>query len=253
MWHGYVPFRPADRGSVPFHPRDPAVWAFAQRNIERSPGFLRTRRGSHRMGGSPIVSALDASWCHHLNAEDVAALIATDRLWDFTRTWTPDQKWQPREPAYAPTPEEVNVWSISSMGHDSYNCWVCVKAECERLGVPHICEHCQGEGSLWTTPEAKAAAEVSRQNNDLRSNTRGRMSHPVNMHLSSREYSPIHPESRAVTGSNIQDLRDRLLEAMPVPPRVIKRVDRHLDLLRRESIRCRGAAIIPSKTRKLAT
>lgn len=36
------------------------------------------------------------------------------------------------------------------------------------------------------------------------------MSHPVNVHLSSRKYSPIHLESRAVTGSNIQERRDRL-------------------------------------------
>jgi len=36
-------------------------------------------------------------------------------------------------PAYIPTPEEVNVWSLSGFGHDAINQWIVVGSECRRL------------------------------------------------------------------------------------------------------------------------
>jgi hypothetical protein len=112
----------------------------------------------------------NAQWSHHLNQFDVDALIKAERLWDFTRVpRTPEQveivkkkiadggnSWLPEDSGYRPTPEEVNEWSIGGFGHDSINNWVCVRAECERLGDPCSCTHCDGEGVFWPSPEAKA-------------------------------------------------------------------------------------------------
>ncbi len=41
------------------------------------------------------------------------------------------------------------------MGHDAINCWVVIGAECERLGCPSKCEHCDGHGYTWPSDEAR--------------------------------------------------------------------------------------------------
>lgn len=158
-WYGYVEFDPAERGSVPFKPTDPAVDAFARRNVTRSPEFYGRGELAVMREAMRLCDHWNGSWSHHLNADDVAALVAGSRLYDFTHTWTKEHRWQPKEPPYVPTPHEVNVWSISGMGHDSINQWICVKAECKRLGVPDTCAECGGEGEHWPSPDAKQAYE----------------------------------------------------------------------------------------------
>jgi hypothetical protein len=165
QWYGKVPFRPEDRGSVPFKPEDEAVRAFAQRNVTRSPEYYGTSPRAVQIEAERLAAHWNRGWSHHLNEHDVAALINSDRLMDFTHTWTPKTRWQPKVPACTPTPHEVNIWSISGMGHDSINQWVCVKAECARLGVAHECAKCGGEGEIWPSEEAKAAYEAWEQIN----------------------------------------------------------------------------------------
>lgn len=158
QWYGNAPFKPEDRGSVPFKPTDPAVDAFARRNVTRSPEFYGNGERAVAAEARRLCEHWNRAWSHHLNADDVAALVEADRLYDFTSTWTQGKGWQKKKPAYVPTPAEVNVWSISGgMGHDSINQWVCVKAECARLGVPVDCAECSGEGEHWPSPEAKKA------------------------------------------------------------------------------------------------
>lgn len=160
MWYGYVPFRPEDRGSTPFLPTDEPVRAFATRNVTHSPDFYGRGEEAVAREARRLCTLWNGSWSHHLNADDVAALIAADRLWDFTRTWTPEERWKPKVPAYVPTPREVNIWSIGGgIGHDTINSWTCVNAECARLGIELHCPSCDGEGELWPSPETKQAYE----------------------------------------------------------------------------------------------
>lgn len=119
-----------------------------------------------------LIEIYNTQWCHHLNADDVKALVEENRLWDFTRTpRTAKQKetvqqelasgrngWLPENNGYVPTPEEVNEWSLGGFGHDSINQWICVKAECVRLGVPSICAECNGSGNL---PNPRLAKGIS--------------------------------------------------------------------------------------------
>lgn len=44
--------------------------------------------------------------------------------------------------------------------HDSINCWVCVRAKCERMGLPATCAVCGGEGGYWSSEERKALYEA---------------------------------------------------------------------------------------------
>jgi hypothetical protein len=99
-------------------------------------------------------------WCHHLNQADVDALIEDGRLMDFTHTWKAGEGWKVKDPPYRPTAAEVNIWSCSSMGHDAINQWIVISAECKRLGYEERCRRCEGEGSLWPSPEIKAAADA---------------------------------------------------------------------------------------------
>lgn len=99
-----------------------------------------------------MADHFNRGWSHHLNADDVAALVEGGRLMDLTHP--------PKEPPYVPTPEEVNEWSISGIGHDAINQWIVVGAECKRLGIDPACPHCGGAGTLWESLEAEQAAEA---------------------------------------------------------------------------------------------
>lgn len=158
-WYGYAPFHPSERGSAPFEPSHPAVHAFAERNVKCSPEYYGpfseevVLREANR-----LLSHWNGQWCHHLNDDDVAALVAADRLYVLTHTWSRETGWKKKEPAHVPTAAEVNAWSIGpGMGHDGINCWVVITAECKRLGEPVNCIHCDGEGSLWASAEDRKA------------------------------------------------------------------------------------------------
>ena len=160
LWYGHIPFRPEDRGSIPFTVDTPAVRTFAERNIRHSLDFYgayserKMLAEAHR-----LCDHWNGSWSHHLNADDVAALVEAGRLMELTHTFDVKHRWQPKVPAYLPSPHEVNEWSIAGMGHDSINQWVCTKAECKRLGASDTCATCEGEGCIWPSSEAKKAYE----------------------------------------------------------------------------------------------
>lgn len=160
QWYGDAPFKPEDRGSTPFTPENKAVSARAERNVTRAPEYYGGGEAAIQREARRLAGHFNRAWSHHLNADDVAALIDGGRLMDFTHTWTPETHWKMKEPPYFPTPEEVNVWSISGgFGHDSINQWIVVGAECKRLGIDPECPTCKGEGTIWDSPEDKKAAE----------------------------------------------------------------------------------------------
>lgn len=159
QWYGNAPFAPEDRGSQPFRPDEAHVRAFARRNVERDPDFYGHGEQAIAREARRLAHLWNGSWSHHLNEADVAALVAAGRLRDFTHTWSREGGWQPKDPPYVPTAAEVNIWSCSGMGHDSLNQWVCVRAECARLGFPLKCARCHGDGQLWPKASVKEAAE----------------------------------------------------------------------------------------------
>ncbi len=155
MWYGNAPFKPEDRGSKPLQPNDPAVWQFAERNVTNSPEFYGVGTQAIQREAERLCGLWNRAWSHHLNADDVKALVDGNRLGDFTRTWTQGKGWQDKKPKYIPTPQEVNEWSLRGFGHDSCNQWICVKAECKRLGYETTCKRCNGEGTLWPSEKIK--------------------------------------------------------------------------------------------------
>lgn len=75
QWYGNAPFRPEDRGSTPFPPTHPAVRAFAERNVAHSPEYYGNDEAAILREARRLADLFNRAWSHHLNADDVAALI----------------------------------------------------------------------------------------------------------------------------------------------------------------------------------
>lgn len=107
-----------------------------------------------------LAALWNGQWSHHLNQEDVNALVADGRLRDFTHTWTRGEGWQEKSPPVVPAAAQVNEWSLHGMGHDSINASICVSARCKREGYDDTCPACGGHGSVEKYPGQRAEAEA---------------------------------------------------------------------------------------------
>lgn len=106
------------------------------------------------------VLGVSRAWHSNVTQDEVEALVAADRLWDLTRTWTRGEGWQPRADGHVPTAAEVNHWNQHSMGHDAINRSILVQARATRLGVYGFCPVCSGEASIYPDEATKAEAEA---------------------------------------------------------------------------------------------
>lgn len=158
QWYGNAPFAPEDRGSVPFAVGHPTIRALAERNATPDMRLGWSGRNVDQEA-LRLAHLFNRGWNHHLNQDDVNALVAGGRLMDLTHTWTAGEGWKAKEPAYTPTAAQVNEWSLRGFGHDSINQWLCVKARCAALGVDPECQHCHGHGEIWPSEDAKALYE----------------------------------------------------------------------------------------------
>lgn len=145
--------------SEPHLPTDPHVIAYATRQCERTPSFYGNSPEAIAREAQRLSRLWNTALSHHLNDDDVMALVKDGRLMDFTHTWSREHGWKPKDPPYVPTAREVNIWSCVSMGHDSINSWVVIRHRCKEAGKETSCPHCDGEGAIWRSQEAKERYE----------------------------------------------------------------------------------------------
>lgn len=138
MWYGYVPFSPEQTGSKPFLPTTKAIRALAERNVTRSPSYYGKGESAIQKEAERLCQHFNKNWMYHLSQEDVDVLFEKGRLRSFT---------------HHPTAEEVNEWSISGLGHDSTNQWICIKNRCKKANEETSCPICKGEGHIWDSVE----------------------------------------------------------------------------------------------------
>ena len=205
QWYGNAPFDPVAYGAEPLPIDHPVIRQNAESNVERAPDYYRTTTESAASSEFKVIAMLGfgrddrawvpfptfdrkaairreiqrlhrlfvEQWSHHLIQADVDALVAHDRLWDFTRVPINEAQekivaeelargknsWLPTSNGYHPTAAEVNAWSIGGSGHDGCNAGICVKERCKREGVPYACARCAGSGQIWPTLEIERQYE----------------------------------------------------------------------------------------------
>jgi hypothetical protein len=160
QWYGNMPFEPEEYGVPELKIDDyykEIIGRKIKNSIERSkeqgePNYYMSLPGVKSFEDAVNVEAKrmwnieSEQWHHHLNQDDVDALVREGRLRDFTHTFTKGEGWEPKDPPYHPTAEEVNKWSREGLGHDSINAWVCIENRCKREGVDAKCPECKGKG-----------------------------------------------------------------------------------------------------------
>lgn len=155
QWYGNVEFDPVTYGSEPLAATHPAIRAIAECNVDGSPDYYNLPQLGRDRAIAEEIARLHGywrtQWGHQLKQADVDALVAAERLHDMTHIWTAGEGWKPQVPAPVVTPAMVNDWGMRGMGHDSINSWICIRARCEREGVPTTCSACAGSGTIWET------------------------------------------------------------------------------------------------------
>lgn len=160
LWYGKLPFDPASTGSTPWRHDSPAVRAFAERNLSNAPDYYGTGEAALVREAQRLADLFNGSWSHHLNQDDVDALVAAGRLYEFTHVVVPGEGWKPKDQPVRPTAAEVNEWSLRGMGHDGINQHVVLRARCERENVPLHCPTCDGHATVEKYPGQRAEAEA---------------------------------------------------------------------------------------------
>lgn len=162
LWYGNLPFHPAMTGSRPVTAETPAVRAFAERNVAHAPDYYGTGESAIVREGTRLAKLWNGMWQHHLSQEDVDALVANDQLRELTSHFVKGEGWVKNEPAVKPTAQQVNEWSLGGnilTGLSSTDCYVAIKARCERDGYRDECATCNGHGSLEAYPGQRQEAE----------------------------------------------------------------------------------------------
>lgn len=160
LWYGKVPFDPVAAGFEPLTQATDVVQAFAERNVAAAPEYYGTGPFAVSREARRLAELFNSRGMHHLAQEDVDALVAANRLWDFTRKFVPGEGWKDLDPPVVPTAAQVNEWSIQTMGHDAINAGVVIRARCERAGTEATCTTCDGHGSTERYPGQRAEAEA---------------------------------------------------------------------------------------------
>lgn len=141
-WKGYInPYRPQECKACEGSGQNPETKQVADDFYD----FARTGR----------------RWCDAITQDEVDALVAKERLWDFWRRVGPNG-WEDIDPRPVVTAEMVNAASRSNREavHDGINRWILVETRAHRLGVYGDCRYCKGEGCIWQSPEVRALHEA---------------------------------------------------------------------------------------------
>ncbi|URP22295.1 hypothetical protein SEA_BIG4_262 [Microbacterium phage Big4] len=158
QWWGYVDFKPEDNGSEPFDHHLPQIWQFAERNVTGSPEFYGTDPFAIDREAQRLAALWNGAWRHHLNQEEVDAMLVEDGLWDMTRTWVSGEGWKEIEPKPHPTAREVNEFYLTSIGSGPSE-WVAMKLRAEKYGIEMDCSYCAGKGSIEKFKGQRKAAK----------------------------------------------------------------------------------------------
>lgn len=164
-WYGEATFDPAETGSRPWLPDDPAVVTNIRNKMARESWGLADRLDvvgmrqqfystadpaeQERLEVIRMCGIWNRSWQNHLAEEDVQALRTAGLLARLLGEG--DELLTAAE-----INEEVIRGRLGPMGWPGNAQDICVAARCERAGEPLECPTCAGEGEVWNSRAHKA-------------------------------------------------------------------------------------------------
>jgi hypothetical protein len=160
QWYGDVEFEPGMTGNKAITHKTQGVYELVSAKVKQAEEYY-TGNGKLTFKVAVLfeiyrmLTIWNSQWHHHLDQDDVDALVEAGRLMDFTHVFVPGQGWQKRQDGYTPTAKEVNIWSLSGLGHDAINKSICVREKAKRLGYEIYCKACDGSGDQWRTEQDK--------------------------------------------------------------------------------------------------
>lgn len=100
-----------------------------------------------------FYGANGSGWSASITMDELQALLDAGRC----RKWDPDTKTWMDQKANQKLLDEVNQANkrvgLGDYSHDAINRGILVRARCERIGLPVTCNHCKGQGSVFTAPD----------------------------------------------------------------------------------------------------
>lgn len=163
-WHGSVPFRPEDNGSTPIPFSHPEIMAFATRQILRSPEYYGSGDSAVNREAKRLAELYNARMECHLNQRDLDILLSDpDGLGScFTHARDENGEMAPRTALQKLTLEEYQSIVIGSlMARVNYSPILAARAN-ER-GESEFCLECAGNGSVWSSDEARIRSNEWKQ------------------------------------------------------------------------------------------
>jgi hypothetical protein len=121
------------------------------------PDAQRVVNTFYRHQCSSVGAPEHEAWSDKITQDEVQALVDANRLHDFTHKWVgmAGEGWVKKIPEVIPTADEVNAWQRGrGVGHDAINRCILIEARLKRLGLPKTCPTCDGNGYVYTAPDA---------------------------------------------------------------------------------------------------
>lgn len=140
LWYGATEYKP----EVPYTLEHPVVQKVIHNYYTKNPN-ARTFNG---FPTERFIIAINRQMAHHLDEEDVKALISAGRLPSLTHYWDGERECK-KPDDQMPTAKEVNEYAIqNTFGHDAINCYVVLTERLKKQGLSNKCTHCNGEGEI---------------------------------------------------------------------------------------------------------
>ena len=157
QWWGKVPFRPEDIGLKSLEPSHPEVMRFARRQVERSPDYYGTGDGAIRREAMRLAAHYNRYRKNFLTQDEIDIVLADGGFGtSFFKLLNDDGTSSDRTGTL--DTDFVTSTIISGPGID-INYSPILNAMEKDKGSSCFCSKCDGEGSLWSSEEAKLAAE----------------------------------------------------------------------------------------------
>lgn len=154
QWHGGAPFHPSDAGLAPLTADNVILIEQATAKTERDAWYYGSGPAAIHREAARLADLFNGYKQNHLTQAEIDIMIEGGSLDELKHVRLPDGSWVAREGTKI-TPEIYTATSISSHFRQSY---MPILETLVSTNGGYTCEACNGEGSIWSSPEAERLA-----------------------------------------------------------------------------------------------